>query len=416
MNYTRFLKETLEAWKNSGNYRYFTPLERLCGHFPRALYHPPDNVLPPQEVIVWCSNDYLGMGQNPNVLSAVQQTFSKRGAGAGGTRNISGTTPSHQRLEESLADLHQKDAALICTSGYVANEAALGTLGAKLPQCVIFSDECNHASMIQGIRLSRAEKHIFKHNCPQDLKRLLEASHAQDPLRPKIIAFESVYSMDGDIAPIEDFCDLAKKYNALTFLDEVHAVGLYGKRGGGIAEERGLQDDIDLISGTFGKAFGLIGGYLSGSTFLIDFIRCFASSFIFTTALPPAIMAGVYESLHHLKNHPELREAHQKNVKIVKDGLEDLGISLIPNQSHIVPVIIGDAHLCRSTANYLLKHHHIYVQPINYPTVPIGTERFRITPSPLHTQQMITDLLTGLDDIWTKFNLKRFPLTQKIYA
>ncbi|HQS84133.1 MAG: 5-aminolevulinic acid synthase [Alphaproteobacteria bacterium 16-39-46] len=416
MNYNHFLEEALEAWKTSGNYRYFAHIERLYGRFPVALYHTPDARLPPQEVIVWCSNDYLGMGQNPDVLDAVQKNFAKGGTGAGGTRNISGTTPSHQRLETGLSELHQKDASLICTSGYVANEAALGTLGAKLPNCVIFSDECNHASMIQGIRLSRAEKHIFKHNCPKDLRRLLADAHAQDPHRPKIITFESVYSMDGDIAPIEEFCDLAKEYNALTFIDEVHAIGLYGKHGGGITEELGLQDRVDLISGTFGKAFGLVGGYLSGSFLLIDFIRSFASSFIFTTALPPAIMAGAYASLHYLKNHPELRESHQRNVKTVKEGLENLGVPLLLNQSHIVPVIVGDAHLCRTAATYLLKHHNIYVQPINYPTVPIGTERFRITPSPLHTPQMITDLLESINDTWNTFSLKRFPQARKAYA
>lgn len=417
MNYTQFLEDSLNSWKAAGNYRYFANLERKCGEFPRALYRGSGSILPPQEVIIWCSNDYLGMGQHPKVLEAATETLHKVGIGAGGTRNISGTTHAHILLEEELADLHHKEAALVCTSGYVANEAGFSTLGSKLPNCVIFSDECNHASMIQGMRLSRAEKHIFKHNSVRDLRRLLKDAHAKDPDRPKLIAFESVYSMDGDIAPIEEFCDLADEYNALTFLDEVHGVGLYGPRGGGISEELGLLDRISLISGTLGKGFGLVGGYLTGSKLLIDFIRSFAPSFIFTTSLPPSLMAGALESVKYLKAHREERIQHQVCVAHVKTGLKTLGIPIIQNQSHIIPVILGEAHLCRFAANMLLERYNIYVQPINYPTVPIGTERFRITPTPLHTPEMVENLLNALDAVWEELQLPRTPsYLQKIYA
>ena len=408
MNYTQFLNDALEKWKADGYYRYFANIERLSGRFPYALHHPSlgEKGLP-HEVVIWCSNDYLGMGQNPLVLEALQEAFSSLGAGAGGTRNISGTTPFHYQLEHLLADLHTKEAALVCTSGYVANEACLGVLGSRLPKCVIFSDECNHASMIQGIRLSRCEKHIFKHNDVHDLRRLLQRSHEEDPECPKIIAFESLYSMDGDISPIKDFCDLAEEYNALTYLDEVHAIGLYGNQGGGISEAQDLQDRISIISGTLGKAVGLVGGYLAASRLIIDFIRSFAPSFIFTTALPPALMAGASASIHYLRSHPELRYLHQLRSNTVKRGLKDLGIPMIENSSHIVPVIIGNAHLCRQAASFLLTHHHLYIQPINYPTVSVGTERFRVTPSPLHTPQMVDNFLKGIDHTWATLNLKR---------
>ena len=407
MDYTSFFQDRLQEWKKTGNYRYFADIARKKGEFPKALYRGAGSLQAPQEVIVWCSNDYLGMGQHPAVLNAMHEALDTVGAGAGGTRNISGTTHFHILLEQELADLHQKEAALVCTSGFVANEAVFETLCGKLPNCIIFSDELNHASMIKGMRVSRAQKRIFKHNDVRDLERLLREAQIEDPDAPKIIAFESVYSMDGDIAPIKEFCDLADTYQALTILDEVHAVGLYGKRGGGIAEELGLSDRITLISGTLGKAYGLHGGYIASSRLVIDFIRSFSPSFIFTTALPPVVIAGALTSIRHLKQSNFERALHQKRVQYLKERLKAFDIPFLDYPSHIVPVLLGEAHLCSHAATLLLEKYNIYVQPINYPTVPVGTERFRLTPSPVHTQKMIDDLVAALDAVWIELRLSR---------
>lgn len=407
MDYTAFFQERLLEWKKLGNYRYFADIERIKGKFPKATYRGSGATQPAKEITIWCSNDYLGMGQNPVVVEAMHEALDTMGAGAGGTRNISGTTHLHILLEQELAHLHQKEAALVCTSGFVANEAAFETICGKLPNCIIFSDELNHASMIQGMRISRAQKRIFKHNDVKDLRRLLKEAQIEEPDAPKIIAFESVYSMDGDVAPIKEFCDLADEYKALTILDEVHAVGLYGQRGAGIAEELGVSDRITLISGTLGKAFGLHGGYLAGSRLIIDFIRSFAPSFIFTTALPPVVIAGALASIRHLKENSFERALHQRRVKYLKEGLRSKNIPFLDNPSHIVPVVLGEAHLCRHAAMLLLEEHAIYVQPINYPTVPVGTERFRLTPSPVHTPAMIDHFITALDGIWEKLRLPR---------
>ncbi|MBT5540444.1 MAG: 5-aminolevulinate synthase, partial [Alphaproteobacteria bacterium] len=351
MDYEQYFENALTQWKAAGNYRVFANIKRCQGEFPKAHYYGPNGV---EEVVVWCSNDYLAMGQHPSVLQAMETAMKEVGAGAGGTRNISGTSHFHVLLEEELADLHKKEAALLFTSGYVANEATLSVLGKKLPNCIIFSDEANHASMIQGIRHSNAEKHIFRHNDLEHLESLLKGAHMLDPTRPKIIAFESVYSMDADIAPIAEICDLAEKYNALTYLDEVHGVGLYGARGGGVAEERGLLDRISIIQGTLGKAFGIMGGYVAASRTLVDFIRCFAPSFIFTTSLPPALAAAAQASVQHLKESQFERLRHQEQVKKVKEGLANISIPFMDEASHIVPVIIGEAHLCRKAADHLV--------------------------------------------------------------
>ena len=368
MDFEAFFAEKLDELHSDGRYRVFADLERRAGHFPKAFRHVGDDV---QEVTVWCSNDYLGMGQSPLVMEAMKGAIDTCGTGAGGTRNISGTNHTHVLLEKELADLHGKEAALLFTSGYVSNWASLGTLAAKLPNCVVFSDEKNHASMIEGIRHSRAEKHIFKHN---DWKDLDERLSKVEPGRPIIVAFESVYSMDGDIAPIEEICRVARKHGALTYLDEVHAVGMYGPRGGGVAEQRGLMDQVDIIEGTLGKAFGVMGGYITGSAQVCDFIRSFASGFIFTTALPPALAAGALASIRHLKESNAEREGQRRNVAKVRAGLERIGIPYMPNESHIIPVMVGDAKKCKWISDILLEQYSIYVQPINYPTVP-GEDR-----------------------------------------
>ena len=401
MDFEAFFTEKLDGLHKEGRYRVFAELERKKGDFPRAIRHTGDGT---REVTVWCSNDYLGMGQHPDVLGAMHEALDRCGAGAGGTRNISGTNHHHVLLERELADLHGKETALLFTSGYVSNWATLGTLGAHLPGAVIFSDEKNHASMIEGIRHSKAEKRIFKHNDPKDLDRLL-SEHGRDV--PKIVAFESVYSMDGDIAPIREICDVADRHGAMTYLDEVHAVGMYGPRGGGIAAREGLMDRITIIEGTLAKAFGVVGGYITGSTALCDFIRSFASGFIFTTSLPPHVAAGALTAVRHLKTSNTERELQRDRVARVRGRLDRLGIPYLPNPSHIVPVMVCDPVKCKWISDILLDSYGIYVQPINYPTVPRKGERLRITPSPLHTDADIDHLVGALSDLWSQCALAR---------
>ncbi len=404
MNYTDFFTGELDRLRDDGNYRVFADLQRKRGSFPQALNRDGDEK---RDVTIWCSNDYLGMGQHEDVLGAMHDAIDTVGAGAGGTRNISGTTHQHVVLEQELADLHGKEAALLFTSGYVSNWAALGTLAARIPDCLVLSDALNHASMIEGIRHSRAECQRFRHNDVEHLEELLKAQPLE---RPKLIAFESVYSMDGDIGPIEEICDLADKYNAMTYLDEVHAVGLYGPRGGGIAEERGLMDRLTVIEGTLGKAFGVMGGYIAASTALCDFIRSFASGFIFTTALPPAVAAGAAASVRHLKDSSFERAQHKQRVAQVRARLDAVGIPHTDNDSHIIPVMVGDPVKCKYLSDILLKDHGIYIQPINYPTVPKGTERLRITPSPVHSHADIDNLVGALELLWSQCELARIPM------
>ncbi|MEX0311600.1 MAG: 5-aminolevulinate synthase [Tateyamaria sp.] len=394
MDFDVLFQSQLDALKDEGNYRIFAELERQSGAFPRARCHDADA---PDEVTVWCSNDYLGMGQHPSVTKAMKDTIDECGAGAGGTRNISGTNHAHKLLEEELADLHGKESALLFTSGYVSNWAALSTLGSRLPDAVILSDELNHASMIEGIRHSRANKVIWKHNDPEDLDRKLAALPAN---APKIVAFESVYSMDGDIAPIAEILDVCEKHGAMSYIDEVHAVGMYGPRGGGVAEELGLMDRITLIEGTLGKAYGVVGGYITGSEALCDFIRSFSSGFIFTTALPPAVAAAARTSIRHLKQSDQERIQQRERVAYLRKRLDQEGIPHMDNPSHIIPVMIKDPVKCRMLSDYLMQQYGIYVQPINYPTVPKGTERLRFTPSPLHSTDDIEHLVMALKDLW----------------
>jgi 5-aminolevulinate synthase len=404
MDYQMFFANQLTALRDEGNYRVFADLERHRGLFPRATRRTQSDA---SDVTIWCSNDYLGMGQNPKVLQAMHEAIDRSGAGAGGTRNISGTTHDHVMLEAELADLHGKEAALLFTSGYVSNWAALGTLASRIPGCVVLSDSMNHASMIEGIRHSRARKVIWKHNDLDDLEARLKELPAD---APKLIAFESVYSMDGDIAPIREICDLADRYGAMTYLDEVHAVGLYGPRGGGIAEREGLMDRLTVIEGTLGKAFGVVGGYIAASAALCDFVRSFASGFIFTTALPPAVAAGAAASIRHLKQSQVERDAHQARVADVRARLDALGIPHVDNPSHIIPVMVGDPVKCKYISDLLLSDYGIYIQPINYPTVPKGTERLRITPSPVHSDEDVERLVGALCDLWTQCQLARLPM------
>ena len=400
-DYKEFFKNNLENLKNEGNYRIFADLEKQAGNFPLALNYKENSV---SEVTVWCSNDYLGMSQNKVVLESMTEALKKVGAGSGGTRNISGTNHYHVLLERELCYLHQKESALLFNSGYLANQATLSTLGKKLPDCIFFSDEKNHASMIQGIKNSGAKKVIFKHNDLEDLERnLIKFSK----VKSKIIAFESVYSMDGDFSPIKEITQLANKYNALTFLDEVHAVGIYGKRGAGVAERDGVMDRIDIIQGTLAKAFGVIGGYITGKKETIDFIRSFSSGFIFTTSLPPCIAAGAYTSIRHLKFSSIERERLLKVVKELKSNLNKNDIPFIDNDSHIVPVIIGDPLLCKKASQILLDDFQIYVQPINFPTVPKGKERLRITASPQHNSKMIKNLVEALSGVFKNLNINK---------
>jgi 5-aminolevulinate synthase len=394
-DYESHLQQRIADVKREGRYRTFANIERIAGRFPKAIYRKADGT--EKEITIWCSNDYLGMGQHPVVIAAAKEALENSGAGAGGTRNISGTTRYHVELEDTLADLHKKEAALVFSSGYVANEGTLSTLGKLLPECAIFSDEMNHASMIHGIRESKCEKFVFRHNDVQHLEDLLKSV---DISRPKIIAFESVYSMDGDIGPIKEICDLAQKYNALTYLDEVHAVGFYGPRGGGVAEELGVMGRVDIIEGTFGKAYGSMGGFITGPASVIDAVRSYSSVFIFTTSLPPAVLAAARASVEHLKVSQIERERAKRNVALFKNLLESAELPYLRGESHIVPLIVGEPNCCREVTEILMRDYNLYVQPINYPTVPRGTERMRLTATAAHSAQDIKYMAGVLDDLW----------------
>ena len=401
VDYDKFIDQALGSLHDEGRYRVFTDLARRAGQFPRAWDHSGTT---PREITVWCSNDYLGMGQNTDVLAAMKGAIDTMGAGAGGTRNISGTHHVIVELEKELADLHDKEADLVFTSGYISNEATISTLGKLLPDCLILSDELNHASMIEGVRQSGCSKRIWRHNDLEHLESLLREAGNE---RAKLIIFESVYSMDGDIAPIKEICDLAEKYNALTYLDEVHAVGMYGPRGGGIADREGLMSRIDIIEGTLAKAFGIMGGYITAKANLVDAIRSFASGFIFTTSLPPAIAAGALTSVRHLKSDNDMRVAHQERAATLKTRLREANLPVLSTDTHIVPLMVGDPVLCKAASDRLLQTHHIYIQPINYPTVPRGTERLRITPTPLHTDAMIDELVAAVIEVWGTLGISR---------
>ena len=403
MNYEQFFADKIAELKAEGRYRVFADIERQAGKFPRAMVHAggsEDNV---KEITVWCSNDYMGMGQHPDAIEAMRATAAGYGVGAGGTRNISGTMHEHILLERELADLHGTESALLFQSGWIANMTTLSTVGAMLPGCVIISDSKNHNSMIEGIRHSRADKHIFRHNDMADLEEILKSI---DPTVPKLIAFESVYSMDGDISPIKEVCDLADKYGAMTFLDEVHAVGLYGPRGAGVAERDGQMDRITIIQGTLAKAFGVIGGYIAGTKAMCDFVRSYGTGFIFSSSMPPAVAAAARANVNYLKNHNELRVRHQERAATLKQRFRDAGIPVMDGPSHIVPVLVGDAVLCKQASDELMERHNIYVQPINYPTVERGKERLRFTPTPHHSDALMDELVEAVKEVWGRLGLK----------
>jgi 5-aminolevulinate synthase len=402
MDYRGIFEDAVDTLRQEKRYRVFADIERIAGHFPRAIFR--DGADNAREITIWCSNDYLGMGQNDKVVAAMQEAAGRLGVGAGGTRNISGTNRPLVELERSLADLHRKEAALVFTSGYVSNEAALSTLGKLLPGCLIFSDELNHASMIAGIKSSGCEKLLFRHN---DLDHLEELLAAADPDTPKLIAFESVYSMDGDIAPIAAICDLADKYNALTYLDEVHAVGMYGEHGGGISEREGIADRLTIIEGTLAKAFGIMGGYIAADRTIIDCIRSYAPGFIFTTSLSPVLVAGALASVRHLKQSQEERRAQQESAAMLKAKFAAAGLPIMPSVTHIVPLLVGCPVKAKRVSDILLAEYGLYVQPINFPTVPRGTERLRFTPGPTHTPDMMDELTSALVEIWTREELRR---------
>ncbi len=405
VDYSAKLDAALTRLHEEGRYRTFIDIERTKGHFPHATWRREDGTERP--ITVWCGNDYLGMGQHPVVLAAMQEAIEATGAGSGGTRNISGTTVYHNRLEAEIADLHQKDSALLFTSAYNANDATLSTLPKLFPGLIIYSDELNHASMIEGIRRNGGAKRVFRHN---DVAHLRELLAADDPEAPKLIAFESIYSMDGDFGPIEEICDLAKEFNALTYLDEVHAVGMYGPRGGGVAERDGLMDRIDIVNGTLAKAYGVQGGYIAANENMCDAIRSYAPGFIFTSSMPPAVAAGAAASIRHLKEDSTLREQHQMQARILKMRLKGLGLPIIDHGTHIVPVIVGNPVHTKKLSDMLLEDHGIYVQPINFPTVPRGTERLRFTPSPVHGPKEIDALVKAMDCLWSHCALNRAEL------
>src|SRR5687768_3281228 len=408
MDYRGFFEDAVDTLRQEKRYRVFADLERIAGRFPRAIFR--DSADNQREITIWCSNDYLGMGQHPVTIAAMQETAAKLGVGAGGTRNISGTNRPLVELERSLADLHRKEAALVFTSGFVSNEAAISTIARLMPDCVIFSDQLNHASMIQGVRQSGAEKRIFRHNDVAHLRFLLGAAGK----RPKLIVFESVYSMDGDVAPVKEICDVAEEFGALTYIDEVHAVGMYGERGGGIAERDGMMERIDIVEGTLAKGFGVMGGYIAANRAIIDAVRSYAPEFIFTTALPPALCAAARASIEHLKGSGKERAQHQRQVQLTKEILSEAGLPVLATPTHIVPLIVGDARLVKAASDLLLEKHNIYIQPINYPTVPKGTERLRITPTPLHTDEMIIALRHALVSVWAELELPRERPARKI--
>jgi 5-aminolevulinate synthase len=407
MDYNAFFTTALDQLRTERRYRVFADLERLAGRFPHARHHTPNGA---HDVVVWCSNDYLGMGQHPKVIGAMVETATKMGTGAGGTRNIAGTNHPLVELERELADLHRKDGALIFTSGYVSNQTGIATMAKLIPNCLIISDAFNHNSMIEGVRQSGCEKIIFRHS---DLRHLEELLKAAGPDRPKLVVFESLYSMDGDVAPVNAICDLAERHGAMTYCDEVHAVGMYGPRGGGICEREGAMERVDVIEGTLAKAFGCLGGYITGSTAMIDAVRSYAPGFIFTTALPPPVCAAATAAIRHLKSSNWERERHQDRAGRVKSVLAAAGLPLMPSETHIVPVFVGDPERCKAASDLLLEEHGIYIQPINYPTVPKGTERLRITPSPYHTDELIDALAESLVDVWERLEL---PLSKRALA
>lgn len=407
MNYGAFFADALNRLRDERRYRVFADLERLAGRFPRAVWHSPHG---PRDVVVWCSNDYLGMGQHPKVIGAMVETATRMGTGAGGTRNIAGTNHPLVELERELADLHRKPSALVFTSGYVSNETGIATMAKLIPDCLIVSDAWNHNSMIAGVRNAGTEKVIFEHNDMEDLERVLKAAGKE---RPKLLVFESLYSMDGDVAPINRICDLAERYGAMTYVDEVHAVGMYGARGGGQAELQGAMERVDVIEGTLAKGFGCLGGYIAGSTDLVDAVRSYAPGFIFTTALPPAVCAAATAAIRHLKTSSWERQRHQDRAARVKAILSNSGLPVMKTDTHIVPVFVGDPEKCKAATDMLLEEHGIYIQPINYPTVPKGTERLRITPSPYHDDALIHALAEALVDVWERLGM---PLKERALA